>query len=50
VQDGTSFLNPPIMSTSDDLAVDDQDRANGNAALCQTFAGLFDGGFQKCVF
>ncbi len=49
VQDRTPFLDTAIMPTSDDLAVDDQYRAEGNAALGQTFTSLLDGGLKKLV-
>lgn len=35
------------MRLSNDLPVDDQHRANGNATFGQPFAGLLDGGLQE---
>ena len=46
MQNGIVLLHSPVVTQTDNRFVNDQRRANGNAAFTQTFFGLGDGGLQ----
>ncbi len=49
MEDGTSLLDPAVVAPPDDPAVDDQHRADGDAALGEPALGLVDGRLHEGV-
>jgi hypothetical protein len=49
MMDDAGVLHALIVPASDDLAIEDEDGADGDATGGETFFGFFEGGFKKCV-
>ncbi|MOA07683.1 hypothetical protein D3C78_1273920 [compost metagenome] len=47
--DGAAFLDPAVVAATDDAALVDDYRANGDSALGQALAGFLDGGLHEGV-
>lgn len=47
VQNGASLLNSLIVSTTDDLSIQHQHRANRNTPSSEAQSSLLDGGLNK---
>ena len=50
MQDGTGLLDASVVAPPDDLAVEDQHRSDGDAALGQSSSGLRDRCLHELVF
>ncbi len=49
MEDGAGALHPSVVAATDDLAVDDQHGADGDAAVGETCLGFGDGGGEELV-
>ncbi|MNE53474.1 hypothetical protein D3C80_1482060 [compost metagenome] len=49
MEDYAALLNAAVVPTTDDLALVDDHRTNGNAAVGQAFAGLLDGSLHEWI-
>ena len=49
MMDDAGVLHALIVSASDDLAIEDEHGADGDATGGETFFGFFESGFKKCI-